>query len=49
MKKVIIRVNATLPRDELCRIEEQIKRDLDKTGLIVLDAHYDVYIIEDDE
>lgn len=47
MKKVILRFNGMLTHDELERIEEQFKSDLDRNGFIVIDNRFDVIEFDD--
>lgn len=47
MKKVIIQFDGVLIRDELERIEEQFKHDLEQNGFIVIDNRYKVIEFED--
>lgn len=49
MSKVILQFDGVLIRDELERIEEQFKNDLDRNGFIVVDNRFKVFEIDDVE
>lgn len=47
MKKVILKYDGVLIRDELERIEEQFKSDLERNGFIVIDNRFEVIEFDD--
>lgn len=49
MKKLIIVCKGSIKPDELLRIEDQIKRDLDQHGFALLDDRYEVHEIDTDK
>ena len=49
MKKVILQFQGVLIPDEIERIEERIKNDLDRNGFIVIDDRFKVIEIDDEK
>ena len=47
MKKVILKYDGVLIHDELERIEEQFKSDLEQNGFIVIDNRFEVIEFDD--
>ena len=46
MSKLILKVNRHLPYNELLRLEETIKEDLEKNGFAIIDNSIDIYEIK---
>lgn len=49
MSKLILQFDGVLIHDELERIEEQFKHDLNTNGFIVLDNRFKVFELDDKE
>lgn len=49
MSKLILKVKDKLPYNELLRLENTIKEDLQKNGFAVIDDRIDIYEIETGE
>lgn len=47
MKKVILQFDGVLIQDELERIEEQLKHDLERDGFVVIDNRFKVIEFDD--
>ena len=49
MSKLILKVKEHLPYAEIERLEEQIKKDLEKNGFAIVDDCIDIYEIKTGE
>ena len=49
MKKVILQYQGALPIDELRRLEEALKNDLERNGFIVIDGRFRVIELDDEK
>ena len=49
MKKAIIRINMTLPAEDMKAINDRAQRQWEETGLVVLGPWCDVYVVDDAE
>ena len=49
MSKLILKVKDRLPCNELLRLEDAIKEDLEKNGFTIIDDRIDIYEIETGE
>lgn len=47
MKKVILQFDGILVQDEIERIEERVKHDLDQNGFIIIDNRFKVIEFDD--
>lgn len=49
MSKLILKLKQHLPYNEIERLEDCIKRDLDENGFAIIDDKFDIYEIETEE
>lgn len=49
MSKLLLKPTAMIKHDDLDRIEEQIKQDLEKNGFAIIPSMFEVYEINNDE
>ena len=49
MGKLILKLKEYLPFNEIDRLEDAIKRDLDTNGFAIIDDKFDIYEIETEE
>lgn len=49
MKKFIVQLKGLVPLKIRLEVEEDIKRDLERQGFVVLDESVDIFVLDEDE
>lgn len=49
MKKFIVQLKGMVPYRTRLEVEEDIKRDLEKQGFVVLDGSVNIFILDEDD